>query len=164
MNAGERTIDKVLTEQICYEVPPYQRPYSWEEENVRQMLADIWEAYERNDTEYFIGSLITIEKDRDRHYDVVDGQQRLTTLNLIFAALRDRITDEAAKATLQNRILPRRPDRGGGNPTAAAAQEGSGVLPQARPGGSESPGPVGGRSGSPPATPDREPRRRARFL
>jgi hypothetical protein len=107
MNAGERTIDKVLTEQICYEIPPYQRPYSWETENVQQMLEDIWEAYQANDPEYFIGSVITIEQERDRRYDVVDGQQRLTTLNLIFAALRDRITDPAAKAALGSRILPR---------------------------------------------------------
>lgn len=107
MKADERTISNILTEQICYVVPPYQRPYSWERENVQQLLEDVWEAYEAEDTEYFIGSLITIEKERDRRYEVVDGQQRLTTLNLIFARLRDRITDEAAKAMLGNRILPR---------------------------------------------------------
>jgi hypothetical protein len=107
MDASERTIDKVLTEQICYVVPAYQRPYSWKRDNVQQMLEDIWEAFQENDPEYFIGSLITIEKERDRRYDVVDGQQRLTTLNLIFAALRDRITDDAARAELGKRILPR---------------------------------------------------------
>ena len=52
-------------------------------------------------------SLITIERERDRRYDVVDGQQRLTTLNLTLARLRDKIADEAAKAELGNRILPR---------------------------------------------------------
>lgn len=107
MNAGERTINNVLTEQICYEIPPYQRPYSWERENVQQMLDDVWEAFQAKDPEYFIGSLITIERERDRLYDVVDGQQRLTTLNLIFAALRDGISDVAAKAALDNRILPK---------------------------------------------------------
>ena len=65
------------------------------------------EAYEAEDSEYFIGSVITIEKERDRRYDVVDGQQRLTTLNLILARLRNHITDEAAKADLGKRILPR---------------------------------------------------------
>ena len=107
MKAEERTISNILTEQICYEIPPYQRPYSWQKENVQQLLDDVWEAYEAKDTEYFIGSLITIEKERDRRYDVVDGQQRLTTLNLIFARLRDAITDDAAKAELGKRILPR---------------------------------------------------------
>jgi hypothetical protein len=107
MKADERTISKVLTEQICYEIPPYQRPYSWKNENVQQLWEDVWQAYEANDSEYFIGSIITIEKDRDRRYEVVDGQQRLTTLNLILARLRDHITDEAVKAELGKRILPR---------------------------------------------------------
>lgn len=107
MKAEERTISKILTEQICYEIPPYQRPYSWEKENVQELLEDLWEAYTEKDSEYFIGSLITIERERDRRYDVVDGQQRLTTLNLIFARLRDKITDEAAREELGKRILPR---------------------------------------------------------
>jgi hypothetical protein len=109
MKAEERTISNILTEQICYEIPPYQRPYSWEKENVQQLLDDVWEAYDAGDAEYFIGSLITIEKERDRRYDVVDGQQRLTTLNLLFARLRDHILGDDAKAALGNRILPRNP-------------------------------------------------------
>lgn len=107
MKAEERTISKILTEQICYEIPPYQRPYSWGQENVQELLDDLWEAYTGNDNEYFIGSLITIEREKDRLYDVVDGQQRLTTLNLIFARLRDKITDAAAREELGKRILPR---------------------------------------------------------
>jgi Protein of unknown function DUF262 len=91
MKAEERTISNILTEQLCYEIPPYQRPYSWEKENVQQLLDDIWEAYASNDNEYFIGSIITIERERDRRYEVVDGQQRLTSLNLVLARLRDRI-------------------------------------------------------------------------
>jgi len=107
LKAEERTISKILTEQICYEIPPYQRPYSWGKENVQELLEDLWEAYTENDNEYFIGSLITIERERDRRYDVVDGQQRLTTLNLIFACLRDNISDDAAREELGKRILPR---------------------------------------------------------
>lgn len=107
MKADERNIGNVLTEQICYEIPPYQRPYSWNTENVQQLLEDVWEAYNANDPEYFIGSLITIEKQKDLRYEVVDGQQRLTTLNLIFARLRDHVAEAGAKAALQKRILPR---------------------------------------------------------
>ncbi|MCO5385387.1 MAG: DUF262 domain-containing HNH endonuclease family protein [Desulfosporosinus sp.] len=107
MKAEERTISKILTEQICYEIPPYQRPYSWGQENVQELLDDLWEAYTENVSEYFVGSLITIERERDRRYDVVDGQQRLTTLNLIFARLRDKITDDAAREEIGKRILPR---------------------------------------------------------
>jgi uncharacterized protein with ParB-like and HNH nuclease domain len=104
MKAEERTIIKVLTEQICYEIPPYQRPYSWERDNVEQLLQDVWDACENSEQEYFIGSLITIEKELDSRYEVVDGQQRLTTLNLILARLRDHIKDEAARAYLGLRL------------------------------------------------------------
>jgi hypothetical protein len=107
MKAEERTISNILTEQTCYEIPPYQRPYSWEKENVQQLLDDVWEAFTEDDNEYFVGSLITIERERDRRYDVVDGQQRLTTLNLVLARMRDHIVDEAVKADLGKRILPR---------------------------------------------------------
>jgi len=107
MKAEERTISNILTEQICYQIPAYQRPYSWEKENAQQLLEDIWEAFTEKNSEYFIGSLITIEREKDRRYDVVDGQQRLTTLNLIVARLRDHITSEAAKVELGKRILPR---------------------------------------------------------
>ncbi len=106
MEAAERTISQILTEQIRYEIPAYQRPYSWEKGNVEQLLDDVWEAYEANDAEYFIGSLITIEREKGRLYDVVDGQQRLTTLNLIFSRLRDAV-DEPAKSELGRRVLPR---------------------------------------------------------
>ena len=106
MEAAECTISQILTEQIRYEIPAYQRPYSWEKGNVEQLLDDVWEAFEANDEEYFIGSLITIERDKGRLYDVVDGQQRLTTLNLIFSRLRDGV-DEPAKSELGRRVLPR---------------------------------------------------------
>jgi hypothetical protein len=106
MEAAERTISQILTEEIRYEIPPYQRPYSWEKGNVEQLLEDVWEAYEAKDEEYFIGSLITIEREKGRRYDVVDGQQRLTTLNLVFAKLRDAV-DEPARSELGRRVLPR---------------------------------------------------------
>jgi len=107
MQASERKILQVLTEEIQYQIPPYQRPYSWGVDNVSQLLDDIWLAYEAEDQEYFIGSLITIEVKKDLLYEVVDGQQRLTTLNLILARLRDLITNEAAKSKIGKHILPK---------------------------------------------------------
>ncbi|TIM10232.1 DUF262 domain-containing HNH endonuclease family protein [Mesorhizobium sp.] len=108
MEASERTISQILTEQIRYEIPPYQRPYSWEKNNVEQLLDDVWDAYKADDEEYFIGSLITIEKAKG-FYDVVDGQQRLTTLNLIFARLRQKTSDPYAMVDLEARVrLPKK--------------------------------------------------------
>ena len=106
MKAEERTIGQILTEQRRYEIPPYQRPYSWDKTNVEHLLEDLWEAFGAKDEEYFIGSLITIEQDKNTLYEVVDGQQRLTTLNLIFARLRDAV-DQPAKSELGKRVLPK---------------------------------------------------------
>ncbi len=106
MEASERTLGSLLTNNLRYEIPPYQRPYSWDENNVEQLLNDLWKAYEDKIPEYFIGSLITIELEKDTLYQIVDGQQRLTTLNLIFARLRDRV-EEPAKSSLGARILPK---------------------------------------------------------
>ena len=106
MEAGQKTISQVLTEQVRYNIPAYQRPYAWGKPNVEQLLDDVWLSFESNDLEYFIGSLITIEREKGLLYDVVDGQQRLTTLNLVFSRLRDAV-DEPAKSELGRRVLPR---------------------------------------------------------
>jgi hypothetical protein len=106
MHAEERTIDAVLTEQLRYEIPPYQRPYSWEPEHTRDLLDDVAEAFEASDSEYFIGSIITIEKEPRALYEVVDGQQRLTTLNLIFARLGAAVESDPLRINLVQRILP----------------------------------------------------------
>lgn len=107
MKAEERTIGTILNDQVRYVIPPYQRPYSWEKENVQQLIEDVWDAFQSNDTEYFIGSLITIQRAPDDAFEVVDGQQRLTTLNLILARIREYVQDSAVKAELEKRILPR---------------------------------------------------------
>lgn len=109
MKAEEKTIGQVLTDQLRYEIPAYQRPYSWQQEHVMDLLRDIEEAYEGGDKEYFIGSLITIQKEVHQPLEVVDGQQRLTTLNIIFARLRDKIDNADAKQEVGKRILPRNP-------------------------------------------------------
>lgn len=92
MQASEKNISQILPGNVTYIIPAYQRPYSWEVDNVIQLLDDIWDAYKQNsEQEYFIGSLITIELDKDRKYEVVDGQQRLTTLNIILSGLVEKI-------------------------------------------------------------------------
>lgn len=71
-----------------YIVPSYQRHYVWEEDKINALLEDIKDNYlERNDEEYFLGSYI-IQSKNDNN-DLLDGQQRITTLFLLFAFLRD---------------------------------------------------------------------------
>lgn len=92
---AKRTIDigkKMVSEVFSdwYSVPSYQRHYVWTEDNVNALLDDVKDNYlEHSDDEYFLGSYI-IQKRNDRDTnDLLDGQQRITTLFLLFAFLRD---------------------------------------------------------------------------
>lgn len=73
-----------------YVVPDYQREYIWKEKQVNQLLEDINEEFDSNSPgEYFIGNiLVSPKEDEKNHFDVIDGQQRLTTIFLILCALQ----------------------------------------------------------------------------
>ncbi len=79
-----KDIKKVL-ETDYFHIPRFQRPYSWEKEHIEQFWTDTTQTYNK---EYFIGSFVLFIKDGDL-YGIVDGQQRITTITLIFCALRD---------------------------------------------------------------------------
>lgn len=75
-----------------YKIPQYQRPYKWEDEQVDKLWDDIYDAFENNDDNYFLGSVITAkprDNEKSAYVDVVDGQQRLTTLMILFCVIRD---------------------------------------------------------------------------
>ncbi len=80
--------DKALKDrQIqCYYIPPYQRGYKWDSssiyDQVPQMLLDVFYAYEQKTEEYYL-QYITVKK-KNGKFEVIDGQQRLTTLSLFF--------------------------------------------------------------------------------
>lgn len=81
-------LSKVFSSDFQYEIPDYQRPYSWEEEHIKQLFDDLYEFYQRKtDESYFLGSIVVIKQDNKPKADVVDGQQRLTSLTILFAAL-----------------------------------------------------------------------------
>ena len=66
-----------------YVIPLYQRNFAWREEEIKRLLTDVWEAYNRNPrSNYYIGSLVVCKR-VDGSYEVIDGQQRLTVLSLI---------------------------------------------------------------------------------
>jgi len=91
-----------------YQMPMYQRPYSWDKERVEQLWYDILEAYKNNnedntiDPNYFLGSVVVVKK--PDNYEVVDGQQRLTTLTILFCTLRDLNIDIIQKNIISNSI------------------------------------------------------------
>jgi hemerythrin len=71
-----------------YVIPDYQREYIWKEKNVEQLLSDVYDEYmDGRDSEYFIGSIVVTKRDGGA-FEVMDGQQRLTTLFLSLCALK----------------------------------------------------------------------------
>ncbi|ELB2228266.1 DUF262 domain-containing protein [Vibrio parahaemolyticus] len=105
MEAKECKVQDILTENKKYIIPPYQRPYSWTPDNAEQLIDDIYQSYLSDENEYFIGSMICINKGNNT-FEVVDGQQRLTTLSLIVSELKKLIDFQGVKDDLQKRILP----------------------------------------------------------
>lgn len=105
MEAKEYKVQEILTENKKYIIPAYQRPYSWNADNAEQLIDDIYQSYRSEENEYFIGSMICINKGNNT-FEVVDGQQRLTTLSLIVSELKKIIVNQGVKDDLQKRILP----------------------------------------------------------
>ncbi len=68
-----------------FKIPRFQRPYSWTEEEIKNFWEDVViEDYEH----YFIGSMVVYQTEKP-YYGIVDGQQRLTTITLMLAAIRN---------------------------------------------------------------------------
>jgi hypothetical protein len=83
--------------RVTYEVPIYQRNYAWEKDEISALIQDVYDAYIAQKQAYFLGTLVTFNKG-DQIYEVIDGQQRLTTINLVLKAL---------KVTPQNKLTYR---------------------------------------------------------
>lgn len=89
------TINKLLTDSdSLYQIPIYQRPYKWGDDEIDKLWDDIYESYKNEEPNYFLGSIITAKAGGSSKYlDVVDGQQRLTTLIVLMATIRDLYPD-----------------------------------------------------------------------
>ena len=105
--------------ECFYIVPDYQREYVWKDKEVIRLLDDINEQVEaRTDKEYFIGTVLVSPTDQKEHFDVIDGQQRLTTFFLLLCALRVMLEDERAVQTLAQLISVSYPTKDGETQTS----------------------------------------------
>lgn len=78
-----KSIKEIFDGQYKYVVPLYQRNFAWRQEHIERLLQDVYEAYKENyKGYYFIGSLVVLKRSNG-DFEVIDGQQRLTTLSLI---------------------------------------------------------------------------------
>jgi uncharacterized protein with ParB-like and HNH nuclease domain len=104
--ADEETIASLLGQATPpLRVPPWQRSYSWDTKEVSAFWEDVISFSELHPgkhlerTEYFLGSVVLVEK--QTHYEVLDGQQRLATATILLAVLRDVVRDENSEAADQ---------------------------------------------------------------
>lgn len=97
--------------RVTFEVPIYQRNYAWGRDEIAALVQDVFDVMKVHDKDYYIGTLVTYDKG-DGVYEVIDGQQRLTTVFFMLKALNvddvnNRLTYRARKyADATIRVLP----------------------------------------------------------
>ncbi|GAB0053173.1 hypothetical protein YGH029_04900 [Helicobacter pylori] len=113
IESNDSYLRDILKDELYYQIPIYQRPYQWTEENCEKLLDDLFFNYEDDrESDYFCGSLVLIliseDSKKAKTYDVVDGQQRLSTFILLVKVLAtlflERLTEES-KDYLQESLI-----------------------------------------------------------
>jgi uncharacterized protein with ParB-like and HNH nuclease domain len=112
LDTGKKYIREIFDSRCFYNIPEYQRPYVWGDDQISALLEDITSAMEHdNQKEYFLGCMIwntKTVKEGDIPYicqDILDGQQRFITIYLLQAALRDLSTNNDVKNKVNLRML-----------------------------------------------------------
>ena len=105
LEAHEVPLHKVFCSDYDFRIPDYQRPYAWEAEQAAQLLDDLVEALDRDtDEPYFLGSIVLVKQKESSDAEVIDGQQRLTTVTILLAVLRDLSDDDELRVDLEKMV------------------------------------------------------------
>ncbi len=104
ISGAEFPLAKIFSSDFDYSIPSYQRPYAWTEVQAGELFSDLVDFFtkEKDDT-YFLGSIVLIKEEGKPPAEVIDGQQRLTTLTILLAALTTQFTGEL-RADFENYI------------------------------------------------------------
>lgn len=88
ISGAEYSLSKIFSSEFDYVIPSYQRPYAWTVDQASELLDDLISFYATEGEEgYFLGSIVLIKNEDKPIAEVIDGQQRLTTLTILFAAM-----------------------------------------------------------------------------
>ena len=109
IEAKEQELKRIFSDDYLFEIPPYQRPYAWTTEQATELLDDLLTAMNHDGemedvSPYFLGSIVLIKDPSCALAQVVDGQQRLTTLTILFCVLRELSEDGDASASLDKYV------------------------------------------------------------
>lgn len=92
----EYPLSKIFSADFEYHIPGYQRPYAWTEEKTGILFDDLYEFFQTEAVDnYFLGSIVLIKDENKPYADVIDGQQRLTTLSILFSVMANSFHTEA---------------------------------------------------------------------
>jgi len=104
---------RTMLSSAYYKIPRFQRPYSWDRENIQEFWEDV---IQDNPHDYFIGSMV-VYKDGKQRYGIVDGQQRLTTITVLLSVLRDKLAEvglqdlaEGAHGLIERKNIDNKPE------------------------------------------------------
>lgn len=108
IQAAERPVSDIFSDDFRFSVPRYQRPYAWTTEQAGEMFDDLLAAATRKPSldeadPYFLGSVVLVKTENNPQAEIVDGQQRLTTLTILLSALREHVSSEFADS-LERRL------------------------------------------------------------
>src|SRR5689334_12975541 len=111
LEAQEQSISEIFSDKYVLEIPGYQRPFSWTTEEAGELLSDLCEFIAGNRVPlekmppYFLGSIVMIKSPTSPSSKIVDGQQRLTTLTFLLAAIRHQLTSEEDRQELSGLLM-----------------------------------------------------------
>jgi len=109
IEARELQLVSIFSDSYRFEIPEYQRPYTWTTERTRELLDDLLHAMEhvesvREASPHFLGSIVTIKNGPQSHAQIVDGQQRLTTLTILLCVLRELASEESDRGDIHSYV------------------------------------------------------------
>ncbi|QEH97847.1 DUF262 domain-containing protein [Gluconobacter thailandicus] len=88
ISGAEYPLSEIFSSRFEYIIPSYQRPYAWTPDQASELFDDLIGFFqEEQDEGYFLGSIVLIKSEENAYSQVVDGQQRLTTLTILLAAM-----------------------------------------------------------------------------
>ena len=88
ISGAEYPLSKIFSSDFEYVIPSYQRPYAWTPDQATALFEDLTSFFQAEQEEgYFLGSIVLIKAEDKAHAQVIDGQQRLTTLTILLAAM-----------------------------------------------------------------------------
>lgn len=100
IHGKEQPIGQIFSKEYAFSIPPYQRPYSWGKEQVSELCSDLLSSFRATTSgePYFLGSIVLIKDESNPEAEVIDGQQRLTTLSLLIAVILKTLPADRVKS------------------------------------------------------------------